>query len=80
MSSSVRAGVGDEFGRRGLVGEVVAGEVGKLQDFGHLDVIDFVGGVAGAVVIGVKAGEPPERWNVVQDKRELVAAEENVQR
>src|SRR5215467_15048143 len=76
----VSAGVGHELGRRGSGGELEACQVREAQDVGHLHVVDFVGGVSDVVIVGVKAGEPPEGGDVVQHKRELIAAEKNVER
>src|SRR5207302_2117033 len=74
------AGIGDEFRRPRLVCELVARQVRQTQNLSHLRVVDPLGGVRRVVVIGMKAGEPPERRNIVQQEWKLVAAEENVQR
>src|SRR5205823_2877242 len=73
------AGVGDESRRGGFVRESESAQVGQAQDLGHFRVIDFVRGVGGVVVVGVKAGEPPKRRKVVQHERELIASEEDIQ-
>src|SRR2546429_3711555 len=75
LAGSFAAGVGDESRRGGFVRESESAQVGQAQDLGHFRVIDFVRGVGGVVVVGVKAGEPPKRRKVVQHERELIASE-----
>src|SRR5271165_1170665 len=69
-----------EHGRIGLVAEGPGGEVGELQDFYHLGIVDLVGGVGGLVIVGMEAGEPPHSWDATQGERELITAEKDVER
>src|SRR5437588_10524374 len=74
------AGIGDEFRRPRLVCELVARQVRQTQNLSHLRVVDPLGGVRRVVVSGMKAGEPPERQNIVQQEWKLGCPQENVQR
>ena len=68
----VGAGVGDEGGGLGVVGEAPGGEVGELEDLLHLGEVDLFYGVRDVMVVGVEAGEPPEGGDIFEDERELV--------
>src|SRR5271168_3557268 len=67
-------------GESSWTGESPSREVGELQDFLHLAVVDLVGGVGGLVIVRMEAGEPPNGRDAPQGERELVAAEEDIER
>ena len=54
-------------------------EISELEYLLHLGEINLVYGVGCVVIVGMKPSEPPESWNVMQHKRKLVGAEEDVQ-
>src|SRR5579863_1465245 len=76
----VASGIGNEPWRSSFVGKIETAQVREAQNFCHLRVIDFLRGVRSVVIVRVKSSEPPERRNILQHKRKLVAAEENVER
>ncbi len=73
------ARVSDKLWRLFSIAYAEGGEIGQAQNFRHLHIVDAVIGVGGVVIVGVKAGEPPEGRNIVQNEGELVAAKENIQ-
>ena len=70
----------DEAGRRGVVAEAPGAEVGELQDLRHLHVVDLLRGVCDVVIVWMEPREPPERGNVLQHERKLIAAKKDIQR
>ena len=71
--------VGNKLRRLLSVGDGEEGEVAQAHDLRHFGEVDLVDCVGDVVVVGVEAGEEPERRNVVQDEGKLVGAEEDVQ-
>src|SRR5271168_4645068 len=71
--------IGDKARRRGLGAELPRRKIRKLQYLLHLGEIDLVHRIGCVVIVGMKAGEPPQRRDVMQHKRKLVGAEEHVQ-
>src|ERR1700736_5882808 len=71
--------IGDELWRLFFVGDGEEREVAEAHDLRHLGEVDLVDCVGDVVVVGVEAGEEPERRNVVQYEGELVGAEEDAE-
>src|SRR5260370_12337890 len=76
---SAQRWVGDELWGLFLVGDGEEREITEAHDSGHLGEVDLVYCVGDVVVVGVEAGEEPERGNVVQDEGELIGAEEDAE-
>src|SRR6478672_12743487 len=66
-------GLGARLQFRGTRGvrEFEAGEISQLQDLRHLLEVDLLHRVRDLVVVGVEAGEPPYRRNIVLQQRIL---------